>query len=160
MNLLFNYKFKKISGWVFYLSIPVSLYLLFTDRYDELLVTRVYSLFSFEKTIITEHTENIIGSNGLHWIKNGLLDEILTTLIIVSGLVNSFCKEIVEDELISKLRSDSLTLSIYLNYGILILANILIYELTFYYVLVFNLFMIILFFNLIFKFKLYQHYKS
>lgn len=160
MNLLFNHKIKKISGWVFYLSIPVALYLLFKDKYDELLVTKVYSLFSFEKTIITEHTENIIGSNGFQWIKNGLLDEILTTLIIVSGLVNSFCKEIVEDELISKLRSDSLTLSLYLNYGILILANILIYELTFYYVLVFNLFMIILFFNLIFKFKLYQHYKS
>lgn len=160
MNLLFNHKLKQISGWVFYLSIPVSLYLLFTDRYDELLVTKVYSLFSFEKTLITEHTENIIGSNGFRWIKNGLLDEILTTLIIVSGLVNSFCKEIVEDELISRLRSDSLTLSLYLNYGILILANILIYEFTFYYVLVFNLFMIILLFNLIFKFKLHQHYKG
>lgn len=160
MNLLFNYKFKKISGWVFYLSIPISLYLFFTDKFDELLITRVYSIFSFEKTIITEHTENIIGSNGFNWIKNGLLDEILTTLIIASGIVNSFCKEIIEDELISRLRSDSLTLSIYLNYGILILANILIYEFTFYYVLIFNLFMIILLFNLIFKFKLYQHYKS
>lgn len=160
MNLLFNHKFKQISGWVFYFSIPVSLYLLFTDRYDDLLVTKVYSLFSFEKTILTEHTENIIGSNGFQWIKNGLLDEILTTLIIVSGLVNSFCKEFVEDELIAKLRSDSLMLSIYFNYFILILANIFIYELIFYYVLVFNLFVIILLFNLIFKFKLYQHYKS
>jgi hypothetical protein len=160
MDLLFNHKFKKISGWVFYISIPVSIYLLFTDRFDEFLVTKVYSLFSFEKTIITEHTENIIGSDGFHWIKNGLLDEILTSLIIISGLINSFCKEAVEDELISKLRSDSLILSLYLNYGILIIANLLIYELAFYYVLVFNLFMIILLFNIIFKFKLYQHYKS
>jgi hypothetical protein len=160
MELLFNHKFKKISGWIFYLSIPVALYLLFTDKFDELLVTNVYSLFSFEKTLLTEHTENIIGSNGFRWIKNGLVDEILTTLIIVSGLVNSFSKEIIEDELISKLRSDSLTLSLYLSYGILIIANILIYEFTFLYVLVFNLFLIILFFNMIFKFKLYQHYKN
>lgn len=160
MKLLFPHKLKKISGWIFYLTIPVALYLMFTDSFEELLVVKVYPLFSFEKTIITEHTENIIGSSGYQWVKNGLLDEILSTIIIISGLVNSFSKERVEDELVAKLRNESLTLSLYLNYAILIIANFLIYELTFYYVMIFHLFTIILFFNLIFKFKLKQHYRN
>lgn len=109
---------------------------------------------------MTEYTENIIGSPGFRWIENGLLNEILIAITIISGIINSFSKEQVEDELINKLRVESLTLSLYINYGAILIANFMIYELTFIYVLVFNLFTILLFFNLLFKYKLYQHYKN
>lgn len=160
MKLLFNYRYKKISGWIFYLSLPIALYAFLTNIWDEILVVEVYDLFSYEKIFVTEHTEDIIGSPGFRWIENGLLNEIFISIIIISGIINSFSKEKIEDELIGKLRTESLTLSLYINYGAILIANFLIYELTFIYVLVFNLFAILLFFNLLFKYKLYQHYKN
>ncbi len=160
MQLLFNNRYKRISGWIFYLTIPFALYAYFTKRFEDIFVFKVFPLFSYKRIIITEHTENIIGSEGFRWLENGLVNEILLTIIIVAGIINSFSKEKNEDELIGKLRTESLTLSLYLNYGIILLANFLIFELTFIYVLIFNLFTILLFFNLIFKYKLYRHYKS
>ncbi|WP_235297112.1 hypothetical protein [Portibacter marinus] len=160
MKLLFNHKYKTISGWIFYLTIPIALYAFITSKFDDFLVVKVYPLFSFRKTISTAGTENVIGSDGFQWIGNGLVNEILISVIIIAGIINSFSKERYEDELIGKLSTESLTLSLYVNYGILLLANFLIYELTFIYVLVFNLIGILLFFNLIFKYRLYKHYKG
>ena len=85
MNYLFSNKFKKISGVIFYLSIPIGLFLLLTDRIQDVFVVNVFSIFSYE-WIGSERT-------GFGWIENGLGDEIFTLLIIVSGLINSFSKE-------------------------------------------------------------------
>ena len=160
MKYLFNYKWKRISGWIFYLTIPVGIYLLFTDSFEDLMRIRVFSLFSYDIIFTTPQTENIIGSKGFRWIENGFLDEILTFVIIVSGIIHSFCKEKIEDELISKIRVDSLVLSLYINYGVLLFLNFFVYELSYFYVMVFHLFTILILFNLIFRYKLNIHYKS
>lgn len=160
MKYLFNYKWKRISGWIFYLTIPVGMYLLFTDSFEDLLKIQVFSLFHYETIFTTSDTENIIGSRGFQWIENGFVDEILTFVIIVSGVIHSFCKEKIEDELISKLRMDSLVISLYINYGVLIFFNFFVYELSYFYVMVFHLFTILILFNLIFRYKLNIHYKS
>ncbi|MDC1056982.1 hypothetical protein OAQ07_05480 [Flavobacteriaceae bacterium] len=160
MKFLFNHKWKIISGWIFYLTIPVGIYLLFTDSFEDLLKIRVFSLFHSETIFTTSNTENIIGSRGFQWIENGIIDEILTFVIIVSGIIHSFCKEKIEDELISKIRMDSLVLSLYINYGVLLFFNFFVYELSYFYVMVFHLFTILILFNLIFRYKLNIHYKS
>lgn len=160
MKFLFNHKWKRISGWIFYLTILVGIYLLFTDSFEDLLKIRVFSLFHSETIFTTSNTENIIGSRGFQWIENGILDEILTFVIIVSGIIHSFCKEKIEDELISKIRMDSLVLSLYINYGVLLFFNFFVYELSYFYVMVFHLFTILILFNLIFRYKLNIHYKS
>jgi hypothetical protein len=160
MNYLFDHKFKRLSGWIFYLTIPVALYFLFTDQYDQLLTIKVFSIFPSEMIITTPETENIVGSRGFTWIENGFLDEIFTIILIVSGIVNSFSREPVEDELISRMRMESLVMSLYINYGLLILSTLFIYELSYFYVMVIHLFTILLFFNLIFKYRLSKHYNS
>ena len=152
MSYLFSNKFKKISGVIFYLSIPIGLFLLLTDRIQDVFVVNVFSIFSYE-WIGSERT-------GFGWIENGLGDEIFTLLIIISGLVNSFSKEKIEDELISRIRLESLSLSLFISFGFIIISTFLVYNLIYMYVLVFNLFLIILLFNLIFKVRLYKHYKS
>ena len=152
MNYLFNYKYKKISGVIFYLLIPVGLFLLLTDRIQDVFVVNVFSIFSYE-WIGSERT-------GFGWIENGLGDEIFTLLIIISGLVNSFSKEKIEDELISRIRLESLSLSLFISFGLIIISTFLVYNLNYMYVLVFNLFLIIFLFNLLFKFRLFKHYKS
>lgn len=160
MNYLFNNKWKGISGWIFYLTIPIGVYLLFTDSFEDLMRIKVFSLFSYDTIITTPNTENIIGSKGFRWIENGILDEILTFVIIISGIIHSFSKEVIEDELISKIRMDSLVLSLYINYGGLLFFNFFVYELSYFYVMVFHLFTILILFNLIFRYKLNIHYKS
>ncbi|MDA9107264.1 hypothetical protein N9J98_03585 [Flavobacteriaceae bacterium] len=152
MNYLFNYKYKKISGVIFYLSIPIGLFLLWNDRIHDVFVVNVFSIFSYE-WIGSERT-------GFGWIENGLGDEIFTLLIIVSGLINSFSKEKIEDELISRIRLESLSLSVFISFGLIIISTFLVFDINYMYVLVFNLFLIILLFNLIFKFRLFKHYKS
>ena len=151
MNYLFNYKYKKISGWIFYLLIPVGLFLWLTERIQDIFVVNVFSIFSYEW----------IGSRtGFGWIENGLGDEVFTLLIIVSGIVNSFSSEKIEDELISRIRLESLSLSLFISFGLIIISTFLVYNLNYMYVLISNLFLIILLFNLIFKFRLYKHYNS
>ena len=152
MNYLFNYKYKKISGWIFYLLIPVGLFLLLTERIQDIFVVNVFSIFSYE-WIGSERT-------GFGWIENGLGDEVFTLLIIVSGIVNSFSSEKIEDELISRIRLESLSLSLFISFGLIIISTFLVYNLNYMYVLISNLFLIILLFNLIFKFRLFKHYNS
>ena len=120
MNYLFNNKFNKISGWIFYLSIPIGLFLMLTDRIQDIFVIKVFSFFSYEW----------VGKEGLGfgWIENGFGDEIFTFLIILSGIINSFSKEKIEDELISKIRIESLTLSIFISYGLIIISTFLVYH--------------------------------
>ena len=152
MNYLFNNKFKKISGWVFYLSLPVGLFLMLTERIQDIFVVKVFSIFSHE-WVGSEPT-------GFGWIENGLGDEVFTLLIIISGLVNSFCREKIEDELISRTRLESLSLSLFISFGLIIVSTFLVYSINYMYVLISNLFLIILLFNLIFKFRLSKHYNS
>ena len=152
MSYLFSNKFKKTSGVVFYLSILVGLFLLLTDRIQDIFVVNVFSIFSYE-WFGSEQT-------GFGWIENGLGDEIFTLLIIVSGLINSFSKEKIEDELISRIRLESLSLSVFISFGLIIISTFLVFNISYMYVLVFNLFLIILLFNLILKFRLFKHYNS
>ena len=152
MSYLFSNKFKKTSGVVFYLSILVGLFLLLTDRIQDIFVVNVFSIFSYE-WFGSEQT-------GFGWIENGLGDEIFTLLIIVSGLINSFSKEKIEDELISRIRLESLSLSVFISFGLIIISTFLVFSINYMYVLVFNLFLIILLFNLILKFRLFKHYNS
>lgn len=152
MSYLFNNNFKKPSGIIFYLSILIGFYLLITERLQEMFVINVFSIFSYE-WFGSERT-------GFGWIENGLGDEIFTLLIIVSGLINSFSKEKIEDELISKIRLESLTLSLFISFGLIIVSTFLVFNINYMYVLVFNLFLIILLFNLTLKFRLFKHYNS
>ena len=152
MSYLFSNKFKKTSGVVFYLSILVGLFLLLTDKIQDIFVVNIFSIFSYE-WFGSEQT-------GFGWIENGLGDEIFTLLIIVSGLINSFSKEKIEDELISRIRLESLSLSLFISFGLIIISTFLVFNINYMYVLVFNLFLIILSFNLILKFRLFKHYNS
>ena len=152
MSYLFSNKFKKTSGVVFYSSILVGLFLFLTDRIQDIFIVNVFSIFSYEW----------VGTKipGFRLIENGLGDEVFTLLIIISGIVNSFSSEKIEDELISRIRLESLSLSLFISFGLIIVSTFLVFSINYMYVLVFNLFLIILLFNLIFKFRLFKHYNS
>lgn len=88
--------------------------------------------------------------------ENNILNEIMGALIIVSGLLVAFSKEKVEDEYIAKTRLESLVWATYLNYGILLIALLFVYDLSFFWVMIFNMFTLLLFFIVRFNYQVYK----
>ena len=151
---LFPNNYKRISGWIFLLSVLFGIYYLFFSEMDtlgsEFLTISVPALW---------HDELLSSSDGF-WIENNLFDEILTLIIIISGLLYGFSKEKIEDEYIASMRNRSLAISVYINYTVLIVATLTIYGLPFLQVMMFQLFSILVLFNLIFTLRLKKHYNS
>ena len=138
---LFPFKSKKFSGWIFYFSVAIGVtYLFFYDFLSgmtEGFTLKVPMFFS----------QGIIGRNEF-WSNNNLLDELLTIIIIASGIIHGFSQEKVEDELIKKIRLESLAWSVQVNFILVMAETILIFGIHFYEVMVIQLFSILLIFNL------------
>jgi hypothetical protein len=88
------------------------------------------------------------------------LDEISGLLLIIGGLLIVSSKAKSEDEFISKIRLESLLWATYVNYFILILTIIFIYDLIFFWILVFNMFTVLIFFIFRFNWVLYKSKKQ
>lgn len=144
-NYLISNKYKPI-GWVlFLLGLAAGFYLLLTDYEAEILNVKVLAIYG---------GDGIFSSNEgfFRVIENSIFDELVALFIIIGGLLVGFSKEKVEDEFIYKLRKDSLVWALLLNYLILALAVIFIYDFTFFDVLVFNMFTPLIFFIIRFNF--------
>ncbi len=99
--------------------------------------------------------DEIIGTTKpFGFISNNILNEILGVLAIISGLMIAFSKERVEDELISKIRLQSLVWATYWNYGILVLAFLFVFDLSFFWVMIFNMYTVLIFFIIKFNWSL------
>jgi hypothetical protein len=152
-NILFPHRYKAISGWVFYFSCIMGVVYLF-DWIDE------PPLFEVTVPNIFRLSVELFENDHSFWITNNILDEVLIFLVTISGLINSFSAEPVEDEFIAKMRYDALVWSLFVNSGLLLFATAFIYGTTYFSVMGFFLVSILLFFNLKFKYMLYKHYRS
>jgi hypothetical protein len=154
MKLLFPHRFKNASRLLFYLSFFLGIiYIYFLEGnsdLEEIFTFRVPSLLN----------QDFMGETESGWIDTMFLDEILSVCILLFGVFAGFSKEKHEDELIDKLRNDSLRLSLFINYALLLLTVLSIYGFIFLNVLLSQLFLILFLFNLIFDIKLIKHYKS
>jgi len=93
-------------------------------------------------------SENFLSSDKHFFevVENGFLDEMVAVLIILGGILVGFCKTKIEDEFILQMRLSSLVWSVYVNYGILFLAVLFVFDMPFFDVMVFNMFTVLLFF--------------
>ena len=94
------------------------------------------------------------------WIQNSIVDELLLVLLIVGGILIGFSRLKDEDELIGKIRYESLVWATYLNYAVILFLTIFIFGFWYYNVLLYNTFTLILFFIVRFHYKLYQLQKA
>ena len=92
----------------------------------------------------------------LKWSNDNVSDEISAILIIIGGILVAFSKTKNEDEYISKIRMESLIWATYVNYIVLLVAILLVFDLTFFNVMVCNMFTILLFFIARFNYMLYK----
>jgi hypothetical protein len=151
-NFLFPNSFKKI-GWILFIpSLIIGSLLLFIGfDFDNYLVVKTFA-------IVNDRLFN--QSIYLNFIENGILDEIITVIAIISGIFVGFSKTKNEDEYISKIRYESLIWATYFNFGLLIFTTFFIYGFPYFYILIANIFAMLLFFIIRFNYKIYQLNKA
>lgn len=93
-------------------------------------------------------------------IENNIWNEILGVIIIISSLMVAFSREENEDEYIQKIRLNSLVWAVYLNYAILLLTILFVYDLSFLNVMTLNIFTVLFFFIIRFNWQLNRLNKS
>lgn len=151
-HFLFPNQFKNTGWLLFVLSVLGTLFIsVFNISTDDYLNISVFSIY-----------QDSIGEipGFFKFIKNSIVDEILTVGIIVGGILVGFSKTKNEDEYISKIRYESLVWATYLNYGIVIFFTLFIYGLPYLNVLFYNMFTLLLFFIIRFHYMIYKLNKS
>jgi hypothetical protein len=142
---LLPYSLKKVGWLLFIPSTLLGLLMLIYDWEPKFLDAQVFGFF----------IDEIVGTKKYFgFVYNNILNEILGLLVIISGLMIAFSKEKTEDELISKIRLQSLVWATYWNYGILILAFLFVYDFSFLWVMIFNMYTILIFFIIKFNWSL------
>lgn len=150
-NFLFPNVLKKPSLLLLVLSFIGLIFVLnFNDDEAVQLQAKVFALMN---------DEGFKGPFYFSWTKNNILDELVMLLFIASGLVFAFSKEKTEDEMVAKIRVESLVWATYLNYGILAFCILFIYGLPFLNVMMYNMFTLLVFFIIRFHWMLYKSTK-
>src|SRR5690606_26667223 len=121
---LFPYRFKKASGFLFWISLLLICGYVMFDNYGNFEIkTKVFAIVG---------DTGLLGGNAwFSWVENSIVDEILFILLIISGLVYAFSKEKIEDEMVSKVRLDSLVWATYFNYILILLCYMFLFGFAF-----------------------------
>ena len=149
---LFPSKYK-ILGWVLLLIGVVLGIILMINEFD-------YPNWSMSVfPLIGEESGFLTRNESLVWADNNVADEVASVLMIIGGILVAFSKTKDEDEFISKIRMESLIWATYVNYGILLLTIMLVFDMSFFNVLIYNMFTILFFFILRFNYILIKSRK-
>ena len=147
-NFLFSNRYKNLGWFLFIPGIVLGLIFLIYQIDDiELFNVKVFAIA--DKEVFGRSTYFSI-------IEQNVIDELISVLIISGAILIAFSKEKFEDEFISKIRLESLVWATYVNYIILLITIIFVYDLSFFWVLVLNMFTILVFFLIRFNWALYK----
>jgi len=137
LNYLFPHRFKRIGLMILIPFILLGLYIVNYDVEPEIFDFNVPAIF----------VDEIFGEKFVFGMtENNILNELVGVVLILSFLMVAFSKELQEDELIAKIRLESLVWATYVNYAVLLFSMIFIYGMSFLWVMIFNMFTILLFF--------------
>lgn len=140
-------KYKKI-GWIVLIpSAIIGLITLYSEYEPSMLDFNLPALF-IDSPLFANSGGKLFGM-----VENNILNEIIGVLLIISALMVAFSKEKLEDEYIANIRLESLVWAVYINYGILLLSFIFVFDFSFFYVMVFNMFTLLLFFIIRFNWQ-------
>lgn len=89
-----------------------------------------------------------------------LFNNIAIIGISIGAILATCSREEVEDEMTGQMRLNSLLTALYINYAILIVCSLLIYDLDFLSVMLYNMFTILLIFMVVFRWKIWQVKKA
>ena len=89
-----------------------------------------------------------------------LLNNIAIIGTCIGAILATCSREEVEDEMTGQIRLNSLLTALYINYAILIVCSLLIYDLDFLSVMLYNMFTILLIFMVVFRWKIWRVKKA
>lgn len=89
-----------------------------------------------------------------------LFNNIAIIGISIGAILATCSREEVEDEMTGQMRLNSLLTALYINYAILIVCSLLIYDLDFLNVMLYNMFTILLIFMVVFRWKIWRIKKA
>lgn len=147
-RFLLAHKYKPLGWFLFTIGFVLGV-ILMLNEYD-------YPNWEVPVFPLIGESGLLSGNQAFEWNENNISDEIASILIIIGGILVSFSKTKDEDEYISKIRMESLIWATYVNYIILILAILFVFDISFFSVLIYNMFTILLFFMLRFHYILYK----
>jgi hypothetical protein len=150
---LFPYRFKLVSGITFLISFILFVLFYYFSEYAEFKIkTKVFAIAG---------NSGFFGKNDwFGWVENSITDEILFTLLIISGLIYAFSKEKTEDEMVASIRLNSLVKATIGNYLILLFLYLTVYGFSFLMVLDVAMFSQLLIFIVLFRVSMYRFNKS
>lgn len=130
-SLLFPYRARYV-GWAIF--VPAAVLGLFALYWETFTSNSVFSM-SFDS----------------------FADEIAGVGVIIGLLIIAFSREKVEDELISRMRLEALQWSVFVNYLILSIAILAVYDGAFFSVMIYNMFTLLLVFIARMRWLMYRH---
>ena len=144
LNYLFPHTYKRI-GLILLVPLMIAGWLVINfDVEPEFLNFKVPAIF----------VDEIFGEKFMFgFTENNILNEIIGIALIICLLMVSFSKEKQEDELIEKIRLDSLVWATYANYTVLLFSILFVYGISFLWVMICNMFTILLFFIIRFNWQ-------
>lgn len=146
-QLLLPNRFKRI-GWFILIPALIAGILSSATGFElEWLNARVFSFFNDDIFESSKH---------FSFITTNVTNTLIGILFLAGALMVSFSKEKQEDEFIANLRLSSLLWSVWVNYGLLLVAFVFVYGLAFFSVMVYNMFTILIIFIIRFNYILWK----
>ena len=136
-NYLFPHYLKRVGFVLLALGVVALLYSFLISNTPDFMDFNVYALIR-QRFLSPVEFFSVVETN--------FLDELIAGLLILGLGLISFSREKVEDEFIAKTRLESLVWATYLNYGVLLLSVLFVYEMAFFMVMIVNMFTILIFF--------------
>lgn len=162
-RFLFPYKLKKISGIIFFITL-ILCFLMLIDYSVFSKINPNLPVFAIAGDGIPVSGVNtgagLLGTHYFSLIYNEILDEILFVVLVISGLIYAFSKEKSEDEMIMKIRLDSLAWATYFNYILLLICYLFFYGFPFLKIMVIAMFSNLLFFIIRFRWVVFNYNKE
>lgn len=145
-QLLLPHGYKRI-GWFLLIPALVLFILLVTSSESVSFSMPVFAIFSSEFMGKTQ---------WFGMVETEIANTVTGVLFIVGALFVGFSKEKTEDEFIEKLRLSSLLWAVWVNYILLLLAFLFIYDFGFLNVMIYNMFTVLIIFIVRFNYILFK----
>ena len=148
-SLLLSNRFKRIGWFIFIPSFIIGLCLTITGFQPNWLRGKMLSVFP---SLFSHKYFAVINVN--------FVNTIVGVLFIAGGLLVGFSREKNEDEFISGIRLSSLLWAVLVNYVLLSIAFVLVYDVAFLSVMIYNMFTVLIIFIVRFNYILFRNSKS
>ncbi len=146
--LLPNY--LKVVGWLLFVTSTLT-YLYFTisgESIDEYLLCKTFAIYQDGFFMVEKN-------NSFQFIENPMFDELLLVAFLLGALILGFSKTKHEDEMVAKIRYESLVWATIFNIVMIIITTLTIYGMVFLNFIYFFIVSSLFFFVIRFHYQLY-----